>query len=113
MTLDIGPLDVGVEDHATNAPFAVRRTAEALASLEDVLAVEVLTATAAIAMQDGGPRAMAPATTAILDVIAGTIRELGPQAPAGDVHAAVRDRLVDLVEVVDRAGLTDEVRIAT
>ena len=44
VTLDIGPLDHAVEDHATNAVTAARRSAEALERLEDVLAIELVMA---------------------------------------------------------------------
>ena len=97
VTLDIAPLDVGVEDHATNAPLAVRRTDEALAALEDVLAVEILTATAVIALRDDGIAAMAPGTTAALEIVTQAIDELPDTAAAGDVHALVTTRLKDLV----------------
>jgi histidine ammonia-lyase len=43
-TLDVPPLDIGVEDHATNAPLAVRTTAQALDLLEEILSIEVLLA---------------------------------------------------------------------
>ncbi len=43
-TLDVPPLDIGVEDHATNAPLAVRATAHALELLEELLSIEVLLA---------------------------------------------------------------------
>ena len=34
-TLDIGPLDLGVEDHATNAVLTAQRSEEALDLLQD------------------------------------------------------------------------------
>ena len=43
-TLDIPPLDLGVEDHATAAPLTVRKTDAALGLLEDLLAIELLLA---------------------------------------------------------------------
>ena len=43
-TLDIGALDLGVEDHSTAAPITVRRTEDALDALETILLVELLTA---------------------------------------------------------------------
>ena len=36
MTLDTPPLDIGVEDHATAAPLAVRTTEDALGLLEEI-----------------------------------------------------------------------------
>jgi histidine ammonia-lyase len=41
-TLDVPTLDIGVEDHATNAPLAVRLTSQALDLLEEILSIEVL-----------------------------------------------------------------------
>ena len=43
-TLDVPPLDIGVEDHATGAPLAVRTTHDALGLLEEILSIEVLMA---------------------------------------------------------------------
>lgn len=43
-TLDVPPLDIGVEDHATGAPLSVRKADEAVDLLDDILAVEVLLA---------------------------------------------------------------------
>ncbi len=43
-TLDVPPLDIGVEDHATNAPLSVRTTAHALDLLEEIMSIEVLLA---------------------------------------------------------------------
>ena len=44
VSLDVAPLDLGVEDHATNATETVRRTDQALDVLEDLLAIELLAA---------------------------------------------------------------------
>ena len=43
-TLDIPPLDLGIEDHHTAAPLSVRKTDTALELLEDLLAIELLLA---------------------------------------------------------------------
>ena len=50
VTLDVGSLDLGQEDHATNAPEAVARTAEAVDVLVDVITVELLLARATLHM---------------------------------------------------------------
>ena len=97
VSLAVGPLDLGVEDHATNAPLAVRRTAEALGLLEDILAVEVLTATSSIALKADAISSMGADDQGILELVAATIRELGPDMDAGTVHSAVRDGLVGVV----------------
>jgi histidine ammonia-lyase len=50
VTLDVGSLDLGQEDHATNAPEAVVRTGESVDVLVDVLTVELLLARATLQM---------------------------------------------------------------
>lgn len=51
-TLDVSPLDLGVEDHATNAPETVRLTDEALDLLEDLLLIELLMARTVVVLDD-------------------------------------------------------------
>jgi histidine ammonia-lyase len=92
-TLDVPPLDLGVEDHATNAPLAVRRTGEALDVAEDVLTVELLTATASVGWRDETRERMSPRTAAALDLVASTLAALGPGASSAAVHAAARGLL--------------------
>jgi histidine ammonia-lyase len=92
-TLDVGPLDLGVEDHATNAPLAVRRTDEALDVAGDVLAVELLIATAMVGSQDEIRAKMSPRTGAALELVAATLAALGQGASGAAVHAAARDLL--------------------
>ncbi|CAN5741088.1 histidine ammonia-lyase [soil metagenome] len=43
-TLDVPPLDMGIEDHATGAPLSVRKTGKALDLVEEILSIEVLMA---------------------------------------------------------------------
>jgi histidine ammonia-lyase len=43
-TLDVPPLDIGVEDHSTAAPLAVRKADESVSLLGDVLTCELLLA---------------------------------------------------------------------
>ncbi|HEV8488377.1 MAG TPA: aromatic amino acid ammonia-lyase [Candidatus Limnocylindrales bacterium] len=92
-TLDVAPLDLGVEDHATNAPLAIRLTDAALDVAEDVLAVELLTATASVGWQDETRGRMSPRTAAALDLVASTLAALGPGASSAAVHGAARDLL--------------------
>jgi histidine ammonia-lyase len=94
-TLDVGPLDLGVEDHATNAPLAARRTQEALALAEDILAVELLTATASLALEPDVVQRMGPATRAVHDLVGETLGAMAPGTPEADRHAVIRRRLVD------------------
>jgi histidine ammonia-lyase len=93
VTHALPPLVVGVEDPATNAPLAVRRTDDALAHAEDVLATELLTATASIGSRDESRDAMAPRTRRVLDRIGATIAGLGDAPPSHAVHAEIRDLL--------------------
>ena len=92
-SLDIGPLDLGVEDHATNAPAVVRRTDEALDVLEDVLAGELLTAAAAIDWQADLRPLMGSRTRAILDNLDAAIARLTEGASTAAIHAAARDQV--------------------
>jgi len=87
-SLDVMPLDLGVEDHATMAPLAVRRTDEALGLAEEVLAVELLTASTRVGWRTETREKMAPRTRAVLDGLASVIADVGPTAPPSAVHAA-------------------------
>ncbi|HVL53801.1 MAG TPA: aromatic amino acid lyase, partial [Vitreimonas sp.] len=90
-TLDVPPVDLGVEDHATNAPLAVRRTDDALGLAEDVLTVELLTATASLGWGEELRGQMAERTGAAFDQVVETLSGLGPGASADRIHVAVRD----------------------
>ncbi|MDQ2965555.1 MAG: aromatic amino acid lyase [Chloroflexota bacterium] len=92
-TLDVAPVDLGVEDHATNAPLAVRRTDEALDIAEDILAVELLIATASVGWKDDIRAGMSPRTGAALGLVASTLAALGAGASSAAVHAAARGLL--------------------
>jgi histidine ammonia-lyase len=92
-TLDVAPVDLGVEDHATNAPLAVRRTHEALGVAMDILAVELLTATAILGSADETRARMGPRTRAALELVAASLAALGPGVSSAVVHAAARDLL--------------------
>ncbi|HEU0234800.1 MAG TPA: aromatic amino acid ammonia-lyase [Candidatus Limnocylindrales bacterium] len=92
-TLDVAPLDVGVEDHATMAPLAVRRTDEALAAAADVLAVELLTATAAVGWRDETRARMSPTTARALELVVAALDGAGRDASSAAAHRAVVDLL--------------------
>jgi histidine ammonia-lyase len=93
VTLDIGPLDLGVEDHATNAPFAVGRTREALDRLVDVLAVEFLMAAETAKRHAETLGQLGVGTRAALDEL-DRVRADGPTPPdAAALHAIVRGAL--------------------
>jgi histidine ammonia-lyase len=96
-SLDVGPLDLGVEDHATNAPAVVRRTDEALTVLEDVLAGELVIAAASVAWSDANPERMAPRTRTILDALGAKTGDGADGRPAAaDAHARAREVLLGL-----------------
>ena len=89
-TLDVPPVDLGVEDHATNAPLAVRLTDDAIAVTEDVLATELLTATGAVGWKAETRELMAPRTRAALELVVATTAELGPTMSNTAIHEAAK-----------------------
>jgi len=92
-SLDVGPLDLGVEDHATNAPTVVRRTDEALDVLADVLAGELMVAAASLAYRAPDPTLLGLGTRRILGLVRAASAGREPDAPVAEAHAAVRDLL--------------------
>jgi histidine ammonia-lyase len=105
VTLDIAPLDLGVEDHSTNAVSAARRSDEALDRLEDVLTVELILAwqvlvTGSVSLATGlGTKA----AVAALEEIA----PAGPLRAASDrFHATVRASLHDPILAAAVAATT-------
>ena len=88
-SLDVAPLDLGIEDHATGAPLSVRRTDTAFDRLEDVLAVEFLMARDQL-MARGKTTRLGAAGKAVLDVINSAIGEVGKVPDSRRLHAAVR-----------------------
>ena len=92
-TLDVVPVDLGVEDHSTNGPLAVRRTDEALDVVEDLLAVELLTATALLAWRTGSGDGMGPRTRAVFQLVAVTLGALAAGTSNDGVHQAARELL--------------------
>jgi histidine ammonia-lyase len=92
VSLDVPPLDIGVEDHATNAPLTVARTEDALDALEDVLAVELLMAHESLHRRAESTR-LGDGVRAALDALAGVRASLGPRPPSDVLHAAVRAAL--------------------
>jgi histidine ammonia-lyase len=102
-SLDISPLDLGIEDHATGAPLSVKRTEVALERLEDVIAVELLMARDLL-VADGEPRALGAGAAATLEVVNSVLSELGPTSSAGEFHSAVRGAM--RTRLLDAAGKT-------
>jgi histidine ammonia-lyase len=92
-TLDVPPLDIGVEDHATSAPLSVRKTEAALSLLEDLVTIELLLASDVLAVLPDEPR-MGEGTSHALKLISEAVTTADP-FPA-DVHRALRGMLDDL-----------------
>ena len=95
-TLDIPPLDIGVEDHSTGAPLSVRKTIEALDLLEGILAIELLLAHDVLSTAMARPR-LGVGTSAALQAVEQTLADgLDDRSPAS-VHRAIRERVLPTV----------------
>ena len=88
-TLDVPPLDLGVEDHATGAPLSVARTDAALGLLGDILAIELLLAAETVGRAPVRP-VLGAGTGAALDLVHESIAEAEPFPDT--VHRALRAR---------------------
>jgi histidine ammonia-lyase len=88
-TLDVGPLDNGVEDHATNAPESARISAEALDAEADILAVEVLMARALL-IDDETRQRLGRGTARALDAIETMLEQLPADGLSGDAVAGAK-----------------------
>jgi histidine ammonia-lyase len=88
VSLDIGELDQGVEDHSTAAPLGVAKADEALDLLADILTIEVLLA---VDVLDLGPQlpALGEGTAALYAAARGAVAAL-PDRSTDAVHNAVR-----------------------
>jgi histidine ammonia-lyase len=94
VTLDVPILDLGHEDHATNAPQAVAAADALLDVALDVLTVEALCARGVLlASPDPTP---GTGTVRILDALAASLLPLGDQPGSQDIHAAARSALVGI-----------------
>jgi histidine ammonia-lyase len=91
VSLDIGVLDQGVEDHSTAAPLGVGKADEALDLLADILTIEVLLA---VDVLDRRPRlpALGEGTAALYAAARGAVAALPDRSPDA-VHRAVRATL--------------------
>jgi histidine ammonia-lyase len=92
-TLDIGTLDVGVEDYASAAPLSVSTAAKAIDTLEDILVTETLLARTLVKGGEQATGALGKGTRRLLGAVEGVLADLGPNAHSADVHAALRQRL--------------------
>jgi histidine ammonia-lyase len=96
-TLDVSPLDLTIEDHATSAPLTVRKTQEALGLLEDLLAVELLLARDVVTAAPSRLR-LGIGTGSVLKVVEQAVIGSVEQSPAA-VHSAVRASLSQVSSV--------------
>ena len=101
-TLDIGPLDLGVEDHATNAVSAAHRTDQALERLLDVLTIEAIMA-AQIIVASSGVESAGRGTRAAIEALEAAVPPGPTRAVSQRHHAAVREAL--LGPVLDAADV--------
>jgi histidine ammonia-lyase len=89
-TLDVPPLDLGVEDHATGAPLSVDNAGRALDLLDDLLAIELLMAHDVLSVS-GPPPLLGAGTSEALRTIEKAISEAAQPQPDA-VHHALRLR---------------------
>jgi len=93
VSLDVGVLDQGVEDHSTAAPLSVQKADEALDLLSDILTIELLFAADILDLRAELP-ALGAGTRAIYDSARGAVAGLTDRS-SDAVHAAVRATLAD------------------
>ena len=104
-TLDVPPLDIGVEDHATGAPLSVRKTREALGLLEGILAIELLLARDVLSLMPGPPSLGEGTGQAVRSIERALAEHVGADRSPAAIHRAVQDRV--LGEVVAWIGETE------
>jgi histidine ammonia-lyase len=105
VTLDIAPLDLGVEDHATNAVLAVQRSELAIDLLDDILTVELLTSRAVLSAAVSAGEAVAPGVAKVLAELTLLDEELPGELAADQVHAAVKAHLYDRLLPIAEASV--------
>jgi histidine ammonia-lyase len=91
VSLDVGVLDQGVEDHSTAAPLSVRKADEALDLLADVLTAELLLAADILDLRPELP-GLGEGTAVLYRSVRGAIAAL-PDRSTDAVHATVRAAL--------------------
>ncbi len=91
VSLDIGVLDQGVEDHSTAAPSSVRKAEEALDLLADILTAELLLATDVLGLRPELP-ALGEGTAGLYASVRGAVAGLPDPSPDA-AHAAARATL--------------------
>lgn len=99
VTLDVPPLDLSVEDHATNASEALWVTDEIVAIAIDILTVELLIAFARLTTAGPG-RTLGARTGRLVDVVAAEIASLVPGTLPDETHARVRDAITTNLDAI-------------
>lgn len=93
VTLDVPPLDLSVEDHATNASEALWVTRESLEIIREILTVEALIAFARLTMTSPEGR-LGAETGKLVDAIAREVHGLPNDTLPHVTHERVRDALL-------------------
>jgi histidine ammonia-lyase len=88
VSLDVGVLDQGVEDHSTAAPLSVRKADEALDLLADILTIELLLAVDVLDLQPQLP-VLGEGTAALYEPVRDAVARLADRSTDA-VHSAVR-----------------------
>jgi histidine ammonia-lyase len=87
--LDIAPLDLGIEDHASGAPLSVSRTEAALERLDVILAVELLIARDLLTAVAPKHR-LGLGSAAVLESVNAAVKDLGPEVSSSEFHDTIR-----------------------
>jgi len=104
VSLDVGILDLGVEDHATNAPVAAALTERALDLLEGILTIELEMARIAHDLRPA-VAGQAPAIAAAFASLQVARASVGHRPSSGRVHEAASRALCDAVLDAARAAI--------
>ncbi|MHB8869959.1 MAG: aromatic amino acid ammonia-lyase [Thermoleophilia bacterium] len=91
-TLDVPPLDMEIEDHATNAPLTVRTTASAIDLLESLLSIELLLARDVISLSRSW-LTLGTGTERMLRTLDAVLSERREDRSPAAIHDAVRDEI--------------------
>lgn len=92
VTLDVPPLDLSVEDHATNASEALWVTREAVEVIWEILTIEALIAFARLSMTSPDGR-LGDGTGKLVDVIESEVHRLPSETLPHVTHERVSDAL--------------------
>lgn len=95
-TLDIPPLDIGIEDHGTGAPLSVHKTKTALELLADIVTIELLLARDVVSLTVPKPSLGEATGAACLAIEELLTSELVDRSAAG-IHRAGRVQLLEAV----------------